>query len=315
MKPKVLFVTNKWLNTIDGPTASQYDNIVYTFSKDVKEYEYDILCLDESYLIYNTHIDNAIVKYCSKVPFDIVIILRLGISELNPTTECIKYLKSIGKYICFFWLDTNPWDITYQQQNAHLIDLNVSWDIASFKGQLYNGVNNHLSLWTPESDIIYYPRIQENPVSFIGSLRYNKRYEYLSYLKDEMPELTICGGQREANLSMFEYGNIIGSSKININFPQHGMGYEQSKGRVFQTIASKSLLLENANASTRSVLRPNIDYVEFDSKEDLYDKVQYYLKNEEERLEIANNGYKTYLEKYTSEIFWKTVMDKINETT
>lgn len=311
MKTKVLFVTNKWLNGIDSPTASQYDNIVYTFSKDVKEYEYDILCLDESYLVYNQHIDTAIKQYCQKVSFDIVIIIRLGISELNPTVECIKYLKSIGKYVCFFWLDTNPWDIGYQQQNANLIDLNVSWDIASVNGHLYNGVSNHLSLWTPESDIIFYPRIQENAVSFVGSLRYNKRHEYISYLKDEMPELILSGGQREDNLSMFEYGQIIGSSKININFPQHGMGYEQAKGRVFQTIASKSLLLENANASTRSVLRPNIDYVEFDSKEDLYDKVEYYLNNEYERLEIANSGYNTYIEKYTSSIFWKKVFEKI----
>ncbi len=312
---KVLFITNKWLNGPNSPIASQYDNILYTFPKDT-EYEYDILLLDESAYVYGQHIDEAVRSYCKTFNFDTVIIIRLGISELNPTVECIKFLKDIGKKVCFFWMDTNPWDIEYQAQNRDLIDLNVSWDVPSHNGQLYkNPDKNQLYLWTPESDLIFYPSKQTIPVSFIGSLRYNKRAEYISFVKNEIPELVIAGGQREANLSSFSYGEIIRSSKININFPQHGMGYEQSKGRVFQAIASQSLLLENANASTRSIFTPDKDYVEFDSKEDLCDKIQYYLTHEEIRTKIANQGYQTYLEKYTSKIFWNTVMGRLHETT
>ncbi len=313
---KVLFITNKWLNGINSPTASQYDNIIHTFGKDVPKYEYDILCLDESAFIYGQHIDSAIHRYCNTVDFDIVIIIRLGISELNPTVECIQYLKNIGKKICFFWLDTNPWDVVYQQQNRDLIDLNVSWDVPSYNGRLYrNPDKNQLSLWTPESDLIFYPAEQTIPVSFIGSLRYDKRAEYISFAQSQIPELIVAGGQREANLSTFDYGKVIRSSKININFPQHGMGYEQAKGRVFQTIASRSLLLENANASTRSILTPDKDYVEFDSKEDLCDKIEYYLAHDEIRAKIANQGYATYLEKYTSKIFWDIIIGKLHETT
>lgn len=313
---KILFITNKWLNEYNSPTASQYDNIVYTFAKDVPECEYDILSLDESAFIYSQHIDTAIKRYCSHFNFDIVIIIRLGISELNPTIECIQYLKDLGKYVCFFWLDTNPWDVEYQRQYKDLIDLNVSWDVPSHNGQLYkNPDSNQLSLWTPESNLVFYPSEQVIPVSFVGSLRYNKRAEYISFAKSQIPELKLAGGQREDNLSTFSYGEIIRSSKININFPQHGMGYEQSKGRVFQAIASKSLLLENANASTRSVLTPNKDYVEFDTKEDLCDKIKYYLSHEKEREIIASQGHETYLKKYTSKIFWQTVMSKIHATT
>lgn len=313
MKPKILFVTNKWINGPTSSTGSQYDNIVYTFPQDVSEYEYDILALDESAYIYKKHIDEALISYCTNVEVKAIIIIRLGISELNPSIECLRYLKSIGKYICFFWLDSNPWDIEYQRKNKDLIDLNVSWDNPSFNGAIYkNQDSNQLYLFTPESNLIFKPLDKTIPVSFIGSLRYEKRQEYIEYCKEKIPELLINGGQREQNLSMPKYAEIISNSQMTINFPQHGMKYEQTKGRVFQALASKTLLLENENASTRSILKPGFEYVEFSTKEDLCEKIAYYLKHKDQCEKIALQGYNTYMKKYSSSVFWKTVLDRIN---
>lgn len=311
---KVLFVTGKWLNSdINQPTASNYDDIIYTFPKDVSDYDYDIISLDESVILYNQHADTAIVKYCSKVDVDIVIIVRVGLYEGNPSSNCLYALKKMGKKVCFFWLDSNPWDTQYQETYKQYIDLNVTWDCPSYNGQLFNNIgSNQLRLWALTSDILHHPiESPQVPVSFIGSLRYQKRAEYIPYVKEQIPELVINGGQRECNLTAFDYGRVISNSKININFPQHGMGYEQVKQRVIQVIASKSLLLENKNASTRSLLTPGQDYVEFGTKEDLCEKIRYYLEHEEERAKIAENGYNTYMQKYTSAIFWKKVFEKL----
>ena len=41
------------------------------------------------------------------------------------------------------------------------------------------------------------------------------------------------------------------------------------------------------------------DYVSYDSTEDMMDKIDYYLKHEQERKEIAENGRKLVFEQHT----------------
>jgi hypothetical protein len=313
-KDKILFVTNKWVDGPNTPISFHYEGLLQTFCEFVDGYDYDVLALDECSIIYGKHIDDAIIQYCSWVDIKTVIIIRLGFSPLNPSISCLKNLKEQGKYLCFFWEDSNPWDLEYQQNNESLIDLNIIFDNPSYNNIPYrNPGSKYLTLWTPESTTIYRPTIQEIPVSFIGSLRYNERAEYVPYVKDKIPELVVGGGQRENNLSVYEYARLLAKSKMTINFPQHGMGYNQVKGKVLHALASKTLLLEKENASTRTLLVPNKDYVEFSTKEDLCEKIQYYLNNEEERLKISEAGYNTYMTKYTGQIFWDTVINKIKD--
>ena len=42
-----------------------------------------------------------------------------------------------------------------------------------------------------------------------------------------------------------------------------------------------------------------MDYVSYGSKEDMLDKIEYYLSHEKERSEIAYNGYMRVIENHT----------------
>jgi spore maturation protein CgeB len=164
----------------------------------------------------------------------------------------------------------------------------------------------------PRDKTLYFKQEQDIPASFIGSLRYNDRAIYCSYLQECLKDVLITGGQREKKFPPEDYASLIRRSKIGINFSASPAGFWQTKGRIFEILASGSMLVESANPSTRLLFEPNKEYIEFYSPEDLVEKVKYYMTHENERLAIAEAGYQAFQQKYTSKIFWDTIMNKIN---
>ena len=146
--------------------------------------------------------------------------------------------------------------------------------------------------------------------SFLGSPRYEERQRYLTSLLTGGVEIFIGGGQREEGLSANQYAENIRKSKISLNFPAGPDGYDQCKGRVWEILATKTLLLERANEATKNYLKPNVHYVEFTNEQDLKEKIAYYLENDKEREDIAQKGYEEYKKKYTSDVFWTKIMKR-----
>ena len=71
--------------------------------------------------------------------------------------------------------------------------------------------------------------------------------------------------------------------------------------------------MESENPQTRCYFTPMQDYVSFDSKNDLVDKIRYYLEHEDERAEIAARGELKVRQYYNHIEFWKRVMNKLEE--
>lgn len=61
--------------------------------------------------------------------------------------------------------------------------------------------------------------------------------------------------------------------------------------RCFDIMGSGGFLLTNYQADFVPLFEAGVDYVYYDSKMDMYDKIGYYLEHEEERREIAKNGH------------------------
>jgi len=87
---------------------------------------------------------------------------------------------------------------------------------------------------------------------------------------------------------------------------------DQLKGRVFEIMMSGALLLESANEQIACYFEDGVDYVSFTTKEDLLDKIHYFLEHPDERLKIAENGRNKCIEKYTPQIFFDNIL-KITE--
>jgi len=314
---KVLLCFEKYCDlNPDMKLTNSYHNFLNTFSKSCPKYIFHTMHYDESYLVYNKHIDDILTSYCEKWDIKIIIFILLGGSSVNPSNTTFKKLRDKGIYLCFHWPDTGPgWGTETIKNLEGLSDLHISWDNPSSPfHDSFPFPKNHMHMWVPQDLSFYYPaENQDIDVSFAGSTRYRDRQYILSRAQKKYPALAICGGQREQNLSPETYAEIIRRSKISLNFSLSPAGFYQTKGRVFEILASKSMLLEFKNPSTPKFFQPNEDYVEFENEEDLVEKIKYYLSNPEERERIANNGYQKYHNNYTAKHFWHKIMNKIEE--
>lgn len=69
--------------------------------------------------------------------------------------------------------------------------------------------------------------------------------------------------------------------------------------RAFEIMGSGGFLLTNFQEDFLSFFTPGEDFIYYESKTDLIDKISYYLKNENERCQIAENGFWKVASKHT----------------
>src|SRR5438045_2109427 len=260
LKSNVLFATEKWCDARpDLGFTHNFHNYFHTFSQ--YGMTYSTIHLDESYYVFNTHVDDVIVDYCFKYNIGVVFFSLLGDSPLNPSMDTLKKLKEMGVYLVFFWHDTGPgWAINTIGTLKEVADLHLAVDNSSYEND-YLKEGKFLTLRTPENKRLYYKQEQDIDVSFVGSPRYLDRLNYLTQLQARCPYVHIRGGQREEKLSLEKYAELIRRSKIGLNFSSHSLGFYQTKGRVFEIIGSGSLLLESKNPQTAKLFTPGVDYV------------------------------------------------------
>lgn len=111
-----------------------------------------------------------------------------------------------------------------------------------------------------------------------------------------------------------EMPKVFHESKINLNFtiPNIKSGIPL---RIWDVLGAGGFLLTNYQAEIPLYFKEGEDLVCFDGIEDLKEKVGYYLKHEEERKRIAENGYrkvKTY-HNYRNRI--QTMLDTVTKAT
>lgn len=97
-------------------------------------------------------------------------------------------------------------------------------------------------------------------------------------------------------------------SKINLNITakpiQSGIPL-----RVFDVLGCKGFLITNYQPEIVDYFEPGVDLVIYDSMEDLQRKIAYYLEHDEERKQIAENGYRKVCESFTYDIALRQILD------
>ena len=319
----VLFVTEKWC---DFNPDLGFTNTMHNFYKTLSTYgqcKYNSIHTDEAQLVYGKHIDDVLIDYVNSHPTDIIIFSLVNHIKYDPSIECYRKLREKGIYLCVLWPDTGPdWGLqTIQKLKPH-INLHISYDNPYPIGGHWNTIydrsrfeSNHLCLWTPEDDSMYYPEEKTIDISLLGSSKlYLDRLKVKDILKERYSNIYIGGGQREGRLTPEQYAFIIRKSKIGINFSlsQTGVFY-QAKGRIFEYTASKTMLLDFYNPSTEDYYKVNIDYIGFSTVENLLHQIDFFIKNKKEREIIAQQGYNTFKSNWTSNHWWEIVLNRINK--
>ena len=315
MKKQVLFVTEKWCDAKpELALTNNFHNLFNSFSNSRPDCTYNTIHLDESVMIFGRHIDEILESYCKIFKVDMVVYSLLGLSSANPSVSTFKQIKDLGIYQCIMWPDTGSvWGVDTIKKIGDNVNLNVLWDnpTSEYHSFCLPLLDRTECMWVPQDNEMFSDIKQKDiDVSFIGSDRYPERKLYIDFVKKHCKTFVFSGGQREEKLSTRQYADLIKRSKIGINFAGNPGGFYQCKGRVYEIMASNSMLLESQNPSTRKVFNSN-EYVEFTSPDDLLNKIQYYLKNDKERISIAQNGYNRYMKDYSSQVFWDNIMKKV----
>lgn len=320
MKNRVLFVSDKWCG--GDPNlgwSNNFHNLFNSFSQCAPKYTWNTLHMDEA-AVFGAHINDVLPRYCIQHDINIVFISFLGQSPLNPSIAVLEMLKKMGVYICIHWPDSNPNDLLFRDElrQAGLETLNVIWDnpVSTLHDALQRH-SNDLYLWVPQDTCMFFRTIEKPiPVSFVGNPTFADRFPALDVLSKKFPDAYIGGGQRQQRLTPYQYAEIIRKSEICINFAGHPAGYHQVKGRVYEVLTCGGLLMESKNPATSKIFKPNEHYVEFDGPDDLIKQVERYNKLIpciKEGNTIWANGHKRLTTRYSSQLFWDTIMSRIQQ--
>lgn len=179
-------------------------------------------------------------------------------------------------------------------------------------------------MWTQGFDTKRYyftERERDIDVSFIGGIDRGNRKDYVSFLEQNNIHVELYGyGTKNGMISNEQKNEIVWRSKINLNFT----GVEnkeknifkrllQAKGRPMEIAISGGFVLsEHAPQIDKMFDIPNeIDV--FRTKEELLEKINYYLKNEQEREKKREKAYRKALAKYETKNSFKDILSKLDK--
>lgn len=307
---KIFIAIEKWCDlNPELDVTSAHSNILGSISN--TKHTFEVFHYDEYLHLNNKTIDEFLIDYTKENKPDILFVSYYPVDNdpRNIKLETFKIIKELGIPVVFVWFDAgHPHIEQLAIKCSEFNTLNVVVDV-------YKKINEKfLPMTVPQNENIFC--LQQNKtedVCFVGSKSaYGDRQVYLNFLKDNI-NINISGGQREAKLSIEQYAQLLKNSKISINFPHKPDGIVQTKSRVYETMLCGTLLLERENNATTNWFVPGEDYVTFTDENDLLRKIRFYLKREDERLRISQNGYNKMKEFYNSQIWWDKVINKAKE--
>jgi hypothetical protein len=145
-------------------------------------------------------------------------------------------------------------------------------------------------------------------VLFIGRLQgRSSRKVYIDYLIKKGVNVVNIFSDSNNFIEKDEYNKYTSRAKIILNFSFTGSNDEfiQLKGRPFEASLMGALLIENESEVINRYFEPHLEYVPFDSKESLYNAVNSYLINNNDREKVIKNANEKALKKFSAITFWK----------
>jgi hypothetical protein len=144
-------------------------------------------------------------------------------------------------------------------------------------------------------------------VSFVGSFSRNHREKYIEHIKhnSKLKYFFLDTSKDSKKISRKKYNQIISTSKINLNFSSYSnkqyIFFENfdpfinrhfgTKGRIIEVGLLKGFVLTEYFRDYNSFWKKN-EIGMFYNKEDMLNKINFYLKNENKRKTVSSNLFK-----------------------
>jgi spore maturation protein CgeB len=187
-----------------------------------------------------------------------------------------------------------------------LFNLVVTTDEKGYERRKEEGFSNvFLSQWACNHFLYKKLNLQRiYDITFVGQ-PYGKRAEFIETLKKEGINVTLFGrGWKNTNIvpSQSEFIRIYNQSKICLNMQYASVGSSmQLKGKDFLAPGCGSLLLTNDTEQIKRYFIPDEEIITYRDANDAAEKIKYYLKNDDEREQIAKSGYERVMREHTYE--------------
>lgn len=165
----------------------------------------------------------------------------------------------------------------------------------------------------------FYPFNEKgNDITFSGSGNIS-RYVYLAFIKSLAQkkgytcEIHVHNRSINSALSPEEYSRLIRESRAVLNLSARAApGVRVVTGRVQETIASKSLLIEEKNEGVACIFTPYAHYIPFDSKEELAIAIDFSVNCGELVDKITEAAYTKYRREHSSKVVWSQILRLCN---
>jgi len=257
------------------------------------------------------------VKRCaSENKIDIIVCYLSGFST---TPEVLKEIKSLNIPMINESLDDERKFISRKGKDGicrgvkdicRYFDLSLTTSKSALKKYLVEGCKVMYKEYGANENIYKKINLEKKyDVVFIGA-NYGIRKEYIDYLiKNGINVYAKGDGWSNGFASDKEMITLFNKAKIVLGFATVGKNDDIFilKGRDFEVPLTGSFYITGFHKELEEYFELHKEIETYNSKEDLFEKVQYYLKNEDKREEIAENGYEKCLKNYTA----KTAYEKV----
>ena len=328
---KVLLVYSRW--QYGGPPV--LSNFVSNLTG---SYEYFSLDKPE-YEIENVYIGNQPVEINSSQQLSEVLLTKdydiAVVSELDDCVIDIEVAKKLGKKLFLFNWDSNVNISTHLETNFRIFikkPINISflrtkhslWELSQYCNVLSMDYGygemfpNIYCLFTPQDERIFRKTPEsekEYDVLFCGSIHMEERSSILRKLLNSGINVKIAGGRwpRENTLENFEdYAKEFGKAKISLNFAASPYCRYSRKGRILEALSSGAMCITTYPDILKYRLGTWFEVdkhlVEF-NLDNCVDVVKYYIKNDQERKQIAEVGYDHWKKTCSADVFWPKLFE------
>ncbi|MFX0069906.1 MAG: glycosyltransferase [Candidatus Hermodarchaeota archaeon] len=255
------------------------------------------------YIFGNWYMNRTLLSIVKKNRFDVVFLAKADTVNYNLIKKFNQYSKTF-----FYFMD--PIEGAYAV-NAFKYASLATWSSASTTAMTalfkkFGGNSYHILEVYDEN--IYNPgeenKSKEIDVIFVGR-GLPQRKHYINYLRNNRINV-VCHGPKWENKSIYFNDLILKyrKSKIILNFPRADTGFSD---RVFHVLGTGSFLLSKYCSDLNRIFQRGVHMDWFETPEECLKLIKYYLKNEEIREKIAQQGYNYVVNNFT----WKQTVEKI----
>ncbi|MDI6785870.1 MAG: glycosyltransferase [bacterium] len=149
-------------------------------------------------------------------------------------------------------------------------------------------------------------------VSFVGQPHGDRPKIIKNLIKYRINVECFGFGWPKGRVSTYEMIKIFNQSKINLNLSNASRGQiNQIKGRDFEIPGCGSFMITGFNEALKEFFEIGKEVVVYTDIEDLIEKIRYFLKNDEERERIKEEGYRRVLKEHTYENRFEKIFEAI----